>query len=402
MENIAHPEVLARDWLPPVVLGREGEVADVVRRLDPPCPRAPPPWIVGVAGPAGSGTSTVARRAGREVADRIRATAPGRTPRWIAVRTAGLRGTHGVATALLASLDDGFDGRGFPVVEIVAGFLRRLRREGRPVVLVLDDLVAGGPDLAGILRPLARPDRFLPEGESGLPPVWTVLAGTRDSLFRTDARRDAPCPIRPFVELGAYAPRTLRRILEDRAGRALGRPAAPELVDRLLERALVDGGGATRLLDLFRRSVLGPTYRSARLGSRIPGAESSVPLETSVLRALEEATRGNAAVVGEVKRCEARWARSLGIAPLPATTLWRRILRLEQAGYVRREVRPGGVGGTRSVVRLMTPVDEWVTTPSPRGTRPASGTWGGLPDAPAPPGGSFPSVGLARPDDAPD
>ena len=116
-----HPEVLAYDWLPPVVLGREVEVAELVRQLDAPRPRAPAPWMAAAVGPRGCGTSAVARRAAREVADRVRASGAVRPPRWIAVRTAQYRGTHGVATALLHAMDDGFDGRGFPVVEILAG-----------------------------------------------------------------------------------------------------------------------------------------------------------------------------------------------------------------------------------------------------------------------------------------
>ena len=177
MFEACHPEVLARDWLPPVATGREVEVAEVVRRLDPPAPRAPPPWVVAVTGARGTGTSTVARRAARTVADLVRAGTGAGVPQVLPIRTAGLRGTHGVACALLRYLDGGFDGRGFSVIEIIAGFLRRLRRESRPAVLILDDIGLGGPDLGPVLRALGNPDRFLPEGESGIPPTWTILAG---------------------------------------------------------------------------------------------------------------------------------------------------------------------------------------------------------------------------------
>src|SRR5271170_3250837 len=167
MFETPHPEVLARDWLPPVAMGREPEVAELARRLDAPVPRAPPPWVVGVSGARGSGTSTVARRAARSVADLLRSRSGAGSPRVLAVRTLGLRGTHGVASALLRHLDEGFDGKGFSVIEILAGFLRRVRREGRATVLVLDDIGLGGADLGPILRALGDPDRFLPEGENG-------------------------------------------------------------------------------------------------------------------------------------------------------------------------------------------------------------------------------------------
>ncbi|MGB7124131.1 MAG: AAA family ATPase, partial [Thermoplasmata archaeon] len=245
-----HPEVLAHDWLPPVVLGREAEVAEIVRRLDAPTPHAPAPWMVAVVGPRGSGTSSVARRAAREVADRVRISGSGVIPRWIAVRTADHRGTHGVASALLGSVDDGFDGRGFPVAEILAGFLRRLRREGRPCALVLDDVRAGGADLGPILRALGSPDRFLPEGESGIPPVWVVLAGTPDGVQRAEDALASRWRIGPFVHLSPYSGHALRALVEDRVQRSLGHPAPPDLVGRVVRAAVEDGGGAARAIDL--------------------------------------------------------------------------------------------------------------------------------------------------------
>jgi hypothetical protein len=375
MFAVPHAEVLARDWLPPVVLGREREVAEVVRRMDPPSPHAPPPWIVGVAGPRGCGSSVIARRAAREVADRIRAGRSGPPPRTSVVRVAGCRGTHGVATALLMQLDEGFDGRGFPVAEIIAGWLRRVRRDGRPVVLVLDDVYAGGPSLGPVLRAIAEPDRFLPEGESGLPPLWTVLAGTPEALARTDLELAGRGAIAPCVATGVGSVRALRAIVGDRIGRALGRTAPPELVDRIVASTAASGGDAVRAIDLVRRALLGPEYRldgRPRSASRSTGA---IAVEPSVVRAIEEAAHGVEAVVGDVRRLEARYARARGAAPLPPTTLWRRIVRLEQAGYVRREVRPGGTGGTRSLVRLMAPVDEWVVSSAARGTRRASDPW---------------------------
>jgi hypothetical protein len=373
----AHAEVLAQDWLPPVVLGREAEVAEVVRRLDAPAPKAPPPWSVGVVGPRGSGSSTVARRAAREVADRLRTSGTGTIPRWIAVRTTRVRGTHGVASALLRSLDDGFDGRGFSVPEILAGFLRRLRREARPCVLVLDDVRVGGPDLAPVLRAIGAPDRFLPEGESGIPPVWVVLAGVAESLDRLDRELSGRWALGPFVSLLHYEPHALRRLVEDRAVRALGRDPPADLVERIVQNSVADGGGSTRAIDLLRRALVSPDGRRPGVSAQRAPGETAIAIESSVLRAIEEASLGRTARVGDVRRIETQYARERGLPPLPATTLWRRIVRLEQAGYIRREVRPGGVGGTRSTIRLVAPVDEWVTVPRRPETRRASGAWGG-------------------------
>lgn len=374
MLAIAHSEVLAHDWLPPIAHGRACEVRELVRRLDPPTPHAPRPWIAGVAGGSGAGTSTIARRAAREVADRVRSGLGEPLPRLIWVRTSFLRGAHGVATALLQRLDDGFDGRGFPVPEILAGFLRRLRREARPAIVVLDDVGVGGPDLAPVVQAFADPDHFLPEGESGLPPLWTILAGTPEGLHALERSLSARIRLGPWVGVAPYDPAELRAIVVDRAERALGHIAPTELIERVVRRAVEDGGGARRAVDLLRRELLGVTFRDLRdgvLSTRLRG----VSVEPWVVRAIGVASHGREARLGEVRRWEAELAQAAGARPLPTTTLWRRIVRLEQAGYVRREIRPGGSGGTLSVVRVLTPIDEWVTSDHRPGSRPVGGPW---------------------------
>lgn len=399
-----HAEVLANDWLPPVVIGRRGEVNELVRRLDPPVPHACPPWIVGVTGAPGSGTSVVARRAAREVADRLRATSVGSAPRYLALRVGDLRGTHGVATALLQRLDEGFDGRGFPTVEILAGFLRRTRREARPTVLVLDDVEVGGPDLVPLLRAIGEPDRFLPEGQTGLPPFWTIVAGTPEAMHLIDAAVRGRFSFAPFVELEPYDEPTLGAIISDRAARCLGRPVPESLTARVVARAIADGGGARRAFDLLRRELLrGSAVGSERAFRRRDLA--GVTVEPRVVRAIGAASGGIAAPLGDVKRLEADLARAQGRRPLPTTTLWRRIVRLERAGYVRREIRTGGSGGTRSLVRVLTPIDEWVTIPHRSETLRGGGAWGGSATEPGPPDPERPvrpGWELGRPDDAAD
>ncbi len=314
MFEACHPEVLARDWLPPVATGREVEVAEVVRRLDPPAPRAPPPWVVAVTGARGTGTSTVARRAARTVADLVRAGTGAGVPQVLPIRTAGLRGTHGVACALLRYLDGGFDGRGFSVIEIIAGFLRRLRRESRPAVLILDDIGLGGPDLGPVLRALGNPDRFLPEGESGIPPTWTILAGTPEGVGAAESSTGGGYSIGRPVGLSPYSDRVLGAIVRDRAERALGRPVAPTLVARVVSKAVEEGASAGFAFDLLRRELTG----GGRAGrARLPFGLYSPPVsvEPHVVRAIESAVQGREARLGEVRRWEAELAQSEGRRP---------------------------------------------------------------------------------------
>jgi len=382
MFPMPNPEALSSEWLAPIPIGREREVQEAVRRLAAPSPTSPPPWLAVVAGPAGSGTSTVARRAAREVVERLRRSTAGPPARVLAVRVGPLKGPHGVATALLRLLDEGFEGRGFSMAEILAGLLRRLRREQRPFVVVLDDIVVGSPDLGPVLRALAEPDRFLPEGEHGLPPHWTVLAGTPEGLMAADrgcgSHERLPAPI----VLAPYPSEVLEAILRDRAQRALGRPLPEALLGRVMARLLEEGGGSRRAVELLRRELLGGR-RGYGPGFIPRGGEPTVHVEPSVVDAIEEASRGSVARLGEVRRREGELARRRGSAPLPTTTFWRRIVRLEQAGYVRREIRTGGAGGTRSLLRVLTPIDEWVTAPSALQTH-RGGEGPGVALAPAP------------------
>src|SRR5580658_8217199 len=237
MLAVAHPEVLAHDWLPPTLVGRADELARLESLLGDPIPDRPLPWSAVVRGPPGSGTSATARLAARRLVESYRRDRPASTaPLLVAVRVRWCAGSHGVATALLQSLDDGFSGQGFPVVEIVAGFLRRLSRIGRPAVVVLDDVGPDTPDLRPILRGLLSPLRFLPEGVDAAPPIWTLVAGDMDRCGDWTSRRTLGIPPEATVTLPTMDPEILRGILVDRLGRALGRPPPEALAERLVLR----------------------------------------------------------------------------------------------------------------------------------------------------------------------
>ncbi len=79
------------------------------------------------------------------------------------------------------SLAPSYDGRGASAEFSLLLLLRRIRTLGRPTVAFLDQ-VGLTADLSRVLRPLAQPERLMPEGSAGLPPILVVAAGQRDAF----------------------------------------------------------------------------------------------------------------------------------------------------------------------------------------------------------------------------
>lgn len=350
-----HPSVLADDWLPPVLNGRAGELAELSRRLGDPYPPGPPPWVAVVVGPSGAGTSAVARLGARRLLEAVNREGSPVSPALVRVRVSGATGIQAVASGLLQGLDSGFVARGFPVAEILAGFLRRLARDGRAAVVVLDDIGPGAPDLRPVLRALLAPTRFLPEGCEVAPTLWTILAGRADAGATWSRLLRAGIPRESRIVVSAPERSIIRAAVADRADRALGHAPPPELVERVVARSLREGRGIGRALDLLRKELLGPASPRAFPATPLLGG-AGAPVEPRILAALERATRGHPATLGEIRAWEERFAAQEGSRPLPATTLWRRMVRLQAAGVIRRDVRPGGPGGTRSTIELVGPV----------------------------------------------
>lgn len=374
MLALPHPEVLSIDWLPPTLPARGSQLRDAELALDRETDRHETRFLA-VEGPEGAGTSVVARRAVRAWMDRRYC---GGEWRALPVRVRPCRGTATVAGALLRHFDPGFEPRGFPAMEILAGCLRRLKREGKPAAIVLDDLDPGAPPLAPIVRGLASPVRFLPEGDENLPPLTVVLAGRPAAVDRI--RRASGLSI-PRVTLPPYSFTELETIVRERLARALGREAPADLAHAIVRRAHEEGRGAARALDLLRRELTGWTASRASSVYRPLGRERRLWVEEHLVRAIELASRPGAPTLREVRERERATAREAGVAPLPTTTFWRRVVRLEQAGYLRREVRTGGAGGSRSRLYVLLPVAEWITIPRAAGTPRASGPAFGAPEA---------------------
>jgi hypothetical protein len=368
---LPHPEVLSPEYVPPVLVGRSAELVQLARWLAPGSAFAALPPVAAVAGPAGSGTSAVARVAARRQLEALRREQPPAPPLIATVRVRTCRGAQGVAAGLLQALDEEFRPRGFHTAEILAGFVRRLRREQRSAVVVLDDVGLAAPDLSLVFRAFTQTGRFLPEGVDDAPGLSLIVAGRSEAVALWGHAATAGVPVDRVLRLGAYGERELRAIASDRVGRALGRPAPEGMVARVAARAARDPSGATRLIGLVRRELLGREVVVAPAQPRGAGSPALL-IEPHFVDAIVRATAGTTAELGEIRSWEARLARTDGRRPLPATTMWRRILRLEAEGLVRRSIRPGGDGGTRSTLELLRPVSEWPVPRARPGTLPAS------------------------------
>lgn len=359
MFRAIYPEVLAPDWLPPIPLGRRGFLVTLERWLSKPTmPRSRGGAAI-VLGPRGSGTSTLARLAARSWAESQPIAPDSARAVQALVRVPELRGAQGAAGALLRSLDPEYELRGFPVSELLAGFLRRLRASSRPAVVVLDDLGPGSPDLSRLISGLVDPDGFLPEGGDGVPPVAVVLAGSPEAILALGKDRLSRTLSERVLRVPTYAETELAAILKDRTERSLGRSVPAAWLARVVRRAVREECSATRAMELLRRelvgrdvSELGPVYPSSELGSELA-------IEPPLLCALGQLDEGVPVRIGELRHRTRDLARTHGESPMPATTFWRRILRLERAGLVRRTVRTGGSGGSLSMVSVVRPMAEW-------------------------------------------
>jgi len=368
MVHVPHPEPLYAEWTPPVAMFRRETVEAVAAILLGPAKGARGPVVV--LGGRGVGTSTVARLAVRRAAEELRRAAPLSPPWILRTRVRSHRSTHGVAAELLQAVDPTVSAKGFHPTELVAGLLRRVRRSGRPALVVIDDVGPGGPDLSIPLKGLLDPTRFLPEGDDAVPDVRVVVVGVPEAraAWETLDRIAPGGAVRiPLAELSRE---DRSEILRDRVSRALGQPAESGWNGRLAEKALDRPNGLAGAMEYLRREMLG---RSILPTPGAPSAGSSPMIEPPLLAALRRAAEKRRVSIADLRRWEAEFALAEGARPLPSTTFWRRIVRLESVGWVRREVRNGGPGGSRSLVELTAPASVLTRTVPLLGTLPDGG-----------------------------
>ena len=338
--------VIKRSWKAPLLVGREKLLAvqeQTVRNALAGGDRA----AVSVVGPRGSGTSSIAECAVATFSERFLGR---KAPLVLRVDTSQCRTPGLLVKALFRQIDPAIQLGGASTEFLSMLLLRRLRSLARSALVWLDQVHATG-EFGRVARALARPQEVLPEGTDGLPPLLLVASGSREIVPEVaDTVRVAAPPLQ-----GADLLETLRA----RAALAFQTPPLPEVLRAWADLTVASGWGLAMVGDLLVEAGARAEARgSFRVELQDVALPSSLPRHgrdaegfgQTILEVLRTAT--GSLTAGELRRRVAEGCTSSGMrAPTPAR-LWRHVVGLERKGIVRREVRLGGSGGSRTLVSL--------------------------------------------------
>lgn len=229
--------------------------------------------------------------------------------------------------------------------------LRRLRSLARPAIVWLDQVHLTG-EFGRVPRALARPQEVLPEGTEGLPPLLLVASGSREVIpVDADALRVVVPPLQGAVLLEA---------LRARAALAFQTPPLPEVQRAWADLTVASGWGLAMVGDLLAEAGARAEARgSFRVELQDVTLPSSLPRHgrdaegfgQAVLEVLRNAK--GSLTAGELRRRVGEVCASSGMRAPTQARLWRHIVGLERRGVVRREVRLGGSGESRSAIALL-------------------------------------------------
>ena len=343
---------LGRTWVPPILIGRDEVLSEleiqVLSGLTPGGRIA-----VSISGPRGSGTSSVAAHLVATAKDRLERPGAKGIPLLLRVDASAHRSPSALVTALFHEIDPGYDGRGVSAEFGLLLFLRRLRTIGRPAILLLDQIGAR-MDLSRVLRPLARPNRLMPEGAPGLPTLLVVAAGERDAFPEdVEAIRSRLTPLDHH---------DLCRAIQVRANLAFQSPPSRDAVEAIARVSVARGWGLSMVGNLLAEAGRRAESRGASHVEAVDvGLPANLPRHGADAEgfdvALLEVLRGasEAFSVGELRLSLAARCEESGIRAPTQARLWRHLVALERRGVVRREVRLGGEGGSATLVSMAGP-----------------------------------------------
>lgn len=345
-----NPRALNQSWVAPTLLGREEilgrQATSVLSGLTPGRRVA-----VSITGPRGSGTSTVAAHLVGTVQARLTRPGPKGTPLLLRADVSSCRTPLALVTALFRGIDPAFIGRGASTEFLTLLFARRIRTVGQTAIIWLDQVHPTGLDVSRVLRPLTHPDQLLPEGPAGLPTMLLVASGAAAVL------PDDPELVR--TELRPLPARDLCKAIMTRANLAFNAPPSLEAVEAIATLSISRGWGLSMVGELLAEAGRRAEVRGGRclevedvsLPASLPrvGRDAS-GFEAVLLEVLRAAT--GVTTVGKLKRALDARCQEVGLRQPTQARLWRHLVGLERKGLVRREVRVGGAGGSRTEVAL--------------------------------------------------
>ena len=344
------PRVLEPGWVSPRLLGQD----DLLTRLRTSVLLGLTPGArvaVSIAGPKGSGTSSVARWLVDSASAHIARPGAKGVPLVLHVDATACRTPLALVSALFRGIDPTFVGRGASTEFFTLLFLRRIRTVGRPAIIWFDQVPSKPAEIGRVLSSISEPARLLPEGPEGLPEMLVVTSGGSDPIpGAVGALRTALPPL-----LG----QDLRQAIMARATAAFAVAPSSEAIRALADLSVARGWGLSTVGELLAEAG---RRAEARGGRRLEVADVALPaypprhsfdvegFEASLLEVLRGARGG--IPVGELRQSVATRCRERG-APAPGhARLWRHLVALERRGLVQREVRLGGPGGSSSLVHL--------------------------------------------------
>jgi hypothetical protein len=304
---------------------------------------------VAICGPRGAGTSTMAAHLTNSVKRYGNVQV-------LRVDASTCRGPHAILTILIQCYHPNLAAHGYSVPVLSTFLLRNMRTSGRPTVVWLDQVHMNNVDVSSVAMPLLSPEKYLPEGAAGVPPIMVVTSGCQDPL-PNHCRGPAtvlhyPVPLlsgRDFVQaMESIAASTLGEVPPMNALMAVGaivtsRGWGLSMVGRVLEDASkrAHARGAQRI-DTQDVTLPAGVIRDGRT-QRNPAR-----LDSQILSALRDVQ--HAVSVHRISSAIEKACIKDGL-PVPSPSQIRRhIVHLEQLGVVQRIVRCGGNGGSRSLV----------------------------------------------------
>ena len=342
--------ILERAWQAPTLIGRE-ELLSSLERASLSLSAGGAPLAVSVFGPRGSGSSAVAAHVVATAMERL--TQPGSkgTPLLLRADASACRSSSALVSALFREVDPGYDGRGASTEFSALLLLRRLRTMARPAIVWADQVEAKAAHVDRVMGLLAHPERLLPEGAAGLPTMLVVASGERNVL-----------PEDASVVRTVLAPpqaRDMCRAIMTRANLAFTTLPSLEAVEAIASLSISCGWGLSMVGELLAEAGRRAEARGGRwlevddvtLPANLARAGRDGSSFEALLLEVLRATAG-ATTVGKLRRALDARCQETGVRQPTQARMWRHLVGLERKGVVRREVRMGGPGGSRTLVHL--------------------------------------------------